>query len=112
MSDRTITVTATETTPKKFVNLFREPSNIDKVMAGPWVDIRVETVAEGQSVELESTEVEHAAFVLSGTATLTNGDGKIFELSRSSAFAIPKTGRVSITATTELSFLHIEMRID
>ena len=100
------------TAPKKFVNLFHEPSNISQVMAGPWVDIRVETVKAGQSLDLESTEVEHAAFVISGTATLTNGDGKTFELSRSSAFAIPKTGRVAIAASSELSFLHIEMRID
>ncbi|AQA03143.1 hypothetical protein BVC93_12700 [Mycobacterium sp. MS1601] len=105
-------MTTTETTPKKFVNLFREPSNIDQVMAGPWVDIRVETVAEGESMDLESTNIEHAAFILGGSAILTNGDGKTFELARSSAFAIPKTGRVSIAATTELSFLHIEMRID
>jgi len=105
-------VTTTETAPKKFVNLFREPSNIDQVMAGPWVDIRVETIAVGDTLELESTDVEHAAFVLGGTATLTNGDGKIFELAKSSAFAIPKTGKVSIAASTEMSILHIEMRID
>ncbi|MEH3131759.1 MAG: hypothetical protein PGN27_17570 [Mycolicibacterium neoaurum] len=103
-------MTAT-TAPKKFVNLFRETSNIADVMAGPWADVRIDTIGAGETMVLESTELEHAAFVLGGKATLTNGDGKTFELARSSAFAIPKTGRVTIKALVELSFLHIEMRI-
>ncbi|MBV6759856.1 hypothetical protein [Rhodococcus opacus] len=105
-------MTGSTTTNKKFVNLYREPSNISEVMAGPWVDIRVDSIAAGDTLELESDTVEHAGFVIDGTATLTNGDGKVFELERQSAFAIPKTGRVSIAASSDVSLLHIEMTVD
>lgn len=97
---------------KKFVNLYREPSNIHEVMAGPWKDIRHEVIAPGDVLELESVEVEHAGFVISGTGVLKNGDGLEFDLGRSRAFAIPSKGRVSITANEELTLLHIEMHIE
>ena len=47
---------------KKFVNLATEASNITEVMAGPWNDIRLEKVAPGAPLELESVSVEHACF--------------------------------------------------
>ena len=97
---------------KKFVNLYEAPSNIHEVMAGPWKDIRLEVIAPGETLELESVELEHAGFVISGTGTLVNGDGLEFSLSRSRAFAIPSKGRVSITAAEEITLLHIEMHIE
>jgi hypothetical protein len=97
---------------KKFVNLYEEPSNIHTVMAGPWKDIRLELIAPGDTLELESVDLEHAGFVISGTGVLKNGDGLEFSLSRSKAFAIPSKGRVAITAVEEITLLHIEMHIE
>ena len=97
---------------KKFVNLYEAPSNIHEVMAGPWKDIRLEVIAPGETLELESVELEHAGFVISGSGTLVNDDGLEFSLSRSRAFAIPSHGRVSITAAEEITLLHIEMHIE
>ncbi|NUH42555.1 hypothetical protein HUF15_38525 [Streptomyces samsunensis] len=96
---------------KKFVNLFREPSNITDVMAGPWNDIRIEKVDSGATLELESVSVEHACFVISGSGTLANGDGALFPLNAQGAFAIPAGGRVRLEADDELTVLHIEMRL-
>jgi hypothetical protein len=97
---------------KKFVNLYKEPSNIHEVMAGPWKDIRLEVIEAGGTLELASAELEHAGFVISGTGTLTNGDGLEFTLERSKAFAIPSKGRATITAVEEITLLHIEMHIE
>lgn len=97
---------------KKFVNLYKEPSNVHEVMAGPWKDIRLEVIAPGDTLELESVDLEHAGFVISGTGVLKNGDGLEFSLSRSRAFAIPSKGRVTVTAIEEITLLHIEMHID
>lgn len=100
------------TTAQRFVNLFRDRSDIAAKMAGPWDDVRVDTVGAGDTLELVSGDVEHAAFVIDGGATLVNGDGKTFTLAQGSAFAIPKTGRVQLTSETGITFLHIVMRID
>ncbi|MFF2842408.1 hypothetical protein [Paenarthrobacter sp. NPDC057981] len=96
---------------KKFVNLFNEPSNITEVMEGPWNDIRVEKVAAGEALELESVSVEHACFVIAGTGTIHNGDGATFPVKAQGAFAIPSGGRVRLEAADELSVLHIEMSL-
>ena len=96
---------------KKFVNLATEASNITEVMAGPWNDIRLEKVAPGAPLELESVSVEHACFVVSGSGTLVNGDDQTFPLKTQDAFAIPSGGRVRLEADEEFSLLHIEMKL-
>lgn len=97
----------------KFANLYTEPSNIREVMAGPWNDIRIDTLRQGQTVSLESDNLEHSLFFLSGTATVTNSDGTEFALRKNSALALPAHGRVDITCTSDsLEMLHVEMRLD
>ncbi|MFD1811643.1 hypothetical protein [Rhodococcus gannanensis] len=97
----------------KFANLYQEPSNIREVMAGPWNDIRIDTLHEGQTLTLESDELEHSLFFLSGTATVTNSDGTKFALQKNSALALPAHGRIDIECTSEtVELLHVEMRID
>lgn len=94
---------------KKFANLYTEPSNIRDVMAGPWRDVRVDRVVAGDALELASETVEHSCFVISGEAVLRNGDGKEFPLEPRTAFSLPRGGAARITASSDLSLLHVEM---
>ncbi|MGW5150935.1 hypothetical protein [Rhodococcus koreensis] len=97
----------------KFANLYKESSNIREVMAGPWNDIRIDTLEAGATLTLESEELEHSLFVLSGTATVTNSDGNDFAVAKSAAVALPAHGRIDITCTSDtVQLLHIEMRLD
>ncbi|UOR01354.1 hypothetical protein MUN77_14670 [Leucobacter allii] len=96
--------------PKNIVNLFREPSRIAEVMAGPWRDITVDTVA-GAPVDLHSSESEHAGYVLSGVLTVISGSGERFTLRRGGAFAIPQGGMVRLQADAPASFLHIVLTV-
>ncbi|MFE5563402.1 hypothetical protein ACFQ68_00315 [Amycolatopsis japonica] len=96
---------------KKFVNLLTEPSNITQVMAGPWQDIRVDVVAAGATLDLNTETLEHSCFVIDGVAELINGDGRRFELIQNSAFSLPAGGSATVRATTQARLLHIEMRL-
>lgn len=96
---------------KKFVNLYREPSNITEVMAGSWQDIRVENVDAGAELSLASEVVEHSGFVIDGDGTLLNGDGKTFPITKNSAFALPSGGQITITANSPMRLLHVEMTL-
>lgn len=95
----------------KFVNLYTESSGITDVMAGPWRDIRVDTIDVGTTLELESTSAEHSCFVIEGEAELLNGDGQSFNLTAQSAFSLPSGGRATVTATSPTRLLHIEMTL-
>lgn len=94
---------------KKFVNLYQEPSNITEVMAGPWKDIRVDVIAEGDDLTLASDTLEHSCFVIDGEGQLLNGDGQTFPLTKNSAFSLPFGGKATVSAQSEIRLLHIEM---
>jgi quercetin dioxygenase-like cupin family protein len=98
-------------TPKLIVNLHDEESRVSEVMAGPWQDIRLARVNAGESSELSSVDIEHAAFVVAGTGTLTSISGDTFPLERGAAFAIPAGGSVTVAAETDVEFLHVTMEL-
>lgn len=85
------------------VNLLRgEPSRIDEVMAGPWRDIRVETIGD-EPVRFASDEVEYAGFVIDGTCAITTeddgGSPLRIPLARGGAFAVPHGGDIRVAST-------------
>ena len=93
------------------VNLLRgEPSRIDEVMAGPWRDIRVETIG-AEPLRLASVDVEYAGFVIDGVCMIAPEDGEPIELGRGGAFAIPRGGEISVSAADPCRLLLIEMAL-
>lgn len=72
-------------------------SGITEIMDGPWREVRIVTLAAGETLSLVSDTAEHAGFVIDGGCTLTNPESS-WTLTQDGAFALPLTGRADLVA--------------
>lgn len=96
------------------VNLFdNQHSGITEVMAGPWKNVEVVTLASGATVELEAAGDEHCVFTIDGHAQVSEPDGRSWAFAAGNTVTLPHGGRCTITAGPEgVRYLIISMVVD
>jgi mannose-6-phosphate isomerase-like protein (cupin superfamily) len=95
----------------KIVNL--EQAGLEKmseVFSGPWSEIALEQIAAGETREFNADQEEHAFYVVSGNGTATT-ELHTVQLGQGQGLAIPKAGRVSLTATSNMKLFRIAVAL-
>jgi mannose-6-phosphate isomerase-like protein (cupin superfamily) len=95
----------------RIVNLERAGlDGMSDVFSGPWSEIALDQIGAGETREFNADHEEHAFYVVSGDGTATT-DLHTVQLREGQGLAIPKAGRVSFTAASNVKLFRISVAL-